>query len=681
MMSQHPCALSRAVLQGGVALVVTLSAMAAAAPAAAQQERPARWSLAARTDVVQSGGATELVLAAAVDEGWYLYALSQPAGGPQPLVIEVAGTGFRLAGAIGAPRPRTYADRTFDLFTAIHRGDVSFTLPVAVEGANGRREVAALVTYQMCNSTYCLPPRTDTVSTVVTVTGGIAGTAGPAALRADWSAAAAPESALATASDPGSIAPAFAPATAYTDSAAEVTSVPAVPASRAGPASLLAGPAAPLAFGQAAAAGPDGAAAVAGFLWLAILMGVLSLLTPCVFPMVPITVAYFGARESAAAGVRVRSAALYGAGIIGTFTAAGVFTSVVFGAGGVILLAANPWMNLAIAALFVLFALNLMGRLELRLPTRLISRAAQGGGSGGTGAFLMGGAFAVTSFTCTAPFVGTLLVLATQGSWRWPLLGLFAYASAFALPFVFLALAPGALTRLPRPGAWMRDIRMAVGILELAIAAKFISNVDLVWGWNVLTRDAVIIVWLVALALIVLLLLARRPAVFPRIAAATVTVMAALWLARGLDGHRLGELEAFLPPAAHGAFGVGAGELPWRLNDLDGSLAAAAAEGRPVLLDFTGYTCINCRWMEANMFPRRDVSALLDGFVRVRLYTDGKGAVYQQQQALQERMFGTVALPYYAILTPDGTPVSTFLGMTRRERDFIAFLRTGLDAH
>jgi thiol:disulfide interchange protein/signal transduction histidine kinase len=657
-----------ALLHGCTALVVALSA--AAAPAAAQQERPARWSLAARADVVQSGGATELVLSAAVDEGWYLYALSQPAGGPQPLLVEVAGAGFRLAGGIGAPRPRTYADRTFDLFTAIHRGNVIFTLPVAVEGANGRREVAALVTYQMCNSTYCLPPRTDTVSTVVTVAGDSAWTAGPPAVRAASSAAAPPDSALVTASDPGS-ASAFTPATAYSDAAA-VSSLPTIPAPHAGPA-------APLAFGQAAAAvGPSGAAAVAGFLWLAILMGVLSLLTPCVFPMVPITVAYFGARGSAAAGVRVRSAALYGAGIIGTFTAAGVFTAVVFGAGGVILLAANPWMNLAIAALFVLFALNLMGRLELRLPTSLISRAAHAGGADG-GAFLMGGAFAVTSFTCTAPFVGTLLVLATQGSWRWPLLGLAAYATAFALPFVLLALAPGALARLPQPGAWMRDVRAVVGILELAAAAKFISNADLVWGWNVLTRDVVIIAWLAALAAIVLLLLARRRAAWPRVAAAACTSLAAVVLARGLDGHRLGELEAFLPPAEYGALSAGADELPWRLNDLEGGLAAAAAEGRPLLLDFTGYTCINCRWMEAKMFPRREVRTLLDGYVRVRLYTDGKGAVYQQQQALQARMFGTVALPYYAILTPAGTPVSTFLGMTRRERDFISFLRTGLD--
>jgi thiol:disulfide interchange protein len=364
-----------------------------------------------------------------------------------------------------------------------------------------------------------------------------------------------------------------------------------------------------------------------------------------------------------------------------TFTAVGFAVAVLFGAGSVIRLASSPWMNLAIAALFLMFALNLLGVLELRLPTRLMGSAARLGSAGSaTGATLMGGAFAITSFTCTAPFVGTLLVLATQGSWQWPLLGLGVYAGAFALPFFLLALAPGALSRLPAPGVWMRDLRRALGILELAAAVKFVSNADLVWGWGVLSRSVVIAVALAAMLLIATVAVWRRPATPLRVASAALCLLAAVWLGRGVQGHRLGELEALLPPAPHGVVLAAGNELPWHHNDYGLSLRLAHDQQRPVLVDFTGYTCTNCRWMEANMFPRPEVRALLDQYVRVRLYTDGRGAVYEEQQALQERMFGTVALPYYAILTADGRPLATFLGMTRDRREFARFLETGLAA-
>jgi thiol:disulfide interchange protein len=686
-----------------------------------QVERPVRWTLEPAAGAGAGAGETVGVtgpdsvvfrLAAQIDEGWNLYAPTQPAAGPYAMEVSVA-AGWLKVGELVAPRPRRLPDRNFGIISEIYRGSLDFLLAVRpVDGGDGS-PLEVLVRYQACTSTYCLPPRTDTLRWAgaggAVEPAGARGAVEPAAAAAE-SAPAAPTAAANTAGDAVSAAAASAADVAANPDGGGVTD--AAPAAAGAPeadanADLTGSAAEPTwaVFGQRIAAGaPDGAASKLTFLWLALAMGLLSLLTPCVFPMVPLTVSYFGGDRSGGRpgddatvgatdglateggarrrrGARLRDATLFGAGIVVTFTAVGFAVAVLFGAGSVIRLASSPWMNLAIAALFLVFALNLLGVLELRLPTRLMSSASRLGGAGSAvGATLMGCAFAITSFTCTAPFVGTLLVLATQGSWQWPLLGLVVYAGAFALPFFLLALAPGALSHLPAPGVWMRDLRRGLGILELAAAVKFVSNADLVWGWGVLSRSVVIATALAAVLLIATVAVLRRPATPLRLVSAALCLLVALWLGRGLQGHRLSELEALLPPAPLGVVLAARGELPWHHNDYGLSLRLAEEQQRPVLVDFTGYTCTNCRWMEANMFPRPEVRALLDRYVRVRLYTDGRGAVYEEQQALQERMFGTVALPYYAILTADGRPLATFLGMTRDRREFARFLETGLAA-
>lgn len=648
------------------------------------QERPVRWTLE-RVDsgVVTAGpgqdaAALHTALRATVDRGWYLYAQEQPPGGPTPLRIFVAGP-FEMAAPVEAPRPRVYADRNFDLFTQIYRQSEAFGVTVRPRGGAG--ELQVLVTFQTCNDRYCLPARTDTL----TLDLGATPDGPPSPERRD----------AATARDPGPTRPGTGGVDAPVGGPKRLPSVPEDPGDAAGTLAVGATDDGGPAGADLMPAGSDapplrrGAAAWPGtadpslprFLWLAAVMGVLSLLTPCVFPMVPITVGFFSHR--AGRGTAVRTVGAFGAGIVATFTGLGMLVSVLVGAGGVVRLAANPWMNLAVAALFVLFALNLLGVWDLRLPRRLMQGAgtAASGRTDAAAALLMGGAFSVTSFTCTAPFVGTLLVLSAQGGWRWPLLGMVVYAVAFALPFVVLGLAPDRMARLPRAGPWMKGLMTTLAVVELAAAVKFISNADLVWRWGIFTRDVVILCWMTAaMALVVLFLRGVRRSPLPRIVAAGAALAAVIWLAGGLRGYRLGELEAFLPPAPEGLLlaRAGAGELPWRLNDYTGSVAASKAAGRPLFIDFTGYTCTNCRWMEANMFPRDEVRALLARYERVRLYTDGRGEPYEAQQRLQERLYGTVALPYYAVLAPEGRTVATFLGMTRDTRDFVQFLEDGL---
>jgi thiol:disulfide interchange protein len=424
-----------------------------------------------------------------------------------------------------------------------------------------------------------------------------------------------------------------------------------------------------------------------GFLWLAATTGLLSLLTPCVFPMVPVTIAYFSPPQGDTSPT-LRRPLLFGLGIIATFTVLGLALAAVFGAAGLNRFASDPWVNLTLAALFLLFAANLFGWLETPVPWRMVNaadRAAREVTPGSSlGALLMGATFTLTSVTCTAPFVGTLLVLASQGSWAMPVIGMLVYSSAFALPFVLLALLPRTVAKLPRAGKWMQTLRAMIGILEVGAAIKFVSNADLVMGWGVFTRNVVLLLW-AGLALAAAAYLARNAREGARrhrgIVGVSFSVGVALlvagWLVSGMNGRSLQQIEAFLPPAVPtAAAGSSANRAAtWMLNDYPGALNAARSTGRPVFVDFTGYTCTNCRWMEANIFSRPDVSAELGNFVLSRLYTDGDGEMYEKQQAFQEATFGTVALPLYAVIGADGKVRATFSGLTRNPAEFIAFLQ------
>jgi len=413
--------------------------------------------------------------------------------------------------------------------------------------------------------------------------------------------------------------------------------------------------------------------------------------------MVPITVSYFtnraGPRRGSGQGRSrrdaVKQALVYGFGIILTFTAVGFTIAVAFGASGLNRFAADPWLNLGVTALFVAFAFSLFGIYEITVPSRVLTAAAKADAGKGryTGTMLMGLAFTLTSFTCTAPFLGTLLVVAAQGNWQWPLAGMLAFSTVFALPFVILALAPQWIAALPKSGTWLIAVKATMGLLELAAAMKFLSNVDLVWRWGIFTRTVVLVSWIV-IAIVMVVYLAglvklgpvprlRRPGV-GRLVAVAAGIFLGVWLATGLAGRRLGELEAFLPPADLSGRANGA-ELSWIVNDYDAALAAARRQNRPLLVDFTGYTCTNCRWMEANMFPKPEVKQELDRYVRARLYTDGRGEPYRGYQEMEQKLFGTVALPYYAVFTPDGRAVLAFGGLTRNSQEFIAFLKQGLE--
>jgi thiol:disulfide interchange protein len=434
---------------------------------------------------------------------------------------------------------------------------------------------------------------------------------------------------------------------------------------------------------------------MSSFLWLAAVTGALSLLTPCVFPMIPITVTYFGGNANRSRAAVLGDALLFAGGIVVTFTALGLGLALLVGASGLARLAANPWVNIAIGLSFVAFALNLMGvwELHLRFIDRTVNSAdtvARNRPASAAASLLMGFAFTLASFTCTAPFVGPLLVSAARGDWHRPLIGMLVFSIVFSAPFFILAVLPGFMRHLPKPGSWMVSLRFLVGLAELGASLKFFSNADLVWRTHAISRNAIVGSW-AALALVGALYLlipivgsrgGKRLSV-PRAFATVVCAAIAFMVAQGLRGKSLGDLEAFLPPpdiseeASAGttlAAGHSDQRLGWILNDQQAALAKARQTGKLVLIDFTGYTCSNCRWMESNIFERTDVAAALDRYVLSRLYTDGQGPLYEKQQDFQERQFGTVALPLYAIVDANGRTVRTFAGLTRSPAEFLAFL-------
>ncbi|HXB24708.1 MAG TPA: cytochrome c biogenesis protein CcdA [Gemmatimonadaceae bacterium] len=407
------------------------------------------------------------------------------------------------------------------------------------------------------------------------------------------------------------------------------------------------------------------------YVWLAVTAGAVSLLTPCVFPMIPITVSYFTNHASSG----IRSALIFAGAIVGSFTALGLILALLFGATGVQRFAANPYLNILLAGLFVAFALNLFGVYQIAVPSRALTAldTAARSQTPVAGAMLMGLTFALTSFTCTAPFVGTVLVTAATGAWREPAIGMLAYSTVFALPFFVLALIPQWAARLPRAGRWMVSVKVVMGFLELAAALKFVSNADLVWHWGIFNRDVVLALWVALAGLMAAYLVASGPGSIPRLATAAAALGVGIWLATGLVGRSLGELESFLPPRASQRDSY-VMNLNWHVNDLPGAIALAKQSSKPVFIDFTGYTCTNCRWMEANVFARTEVKAELNRFALARLFTDGEGPMYENQQAYQEKTFNTVALPLYAVLAPDGHTIATLPGLTRDPAVFLAFL-------
>jgi len=376
-------------------------------------------------------------------------------------------------------------------------------------------------------------------------------------------------------------------------------------------------------------------------------------------------------------------------GIVVLFTGLGALLKVIAGPFGVVQLGNSPWVNAFIAAVFVVFGLSLLGAYELTLPSGLLTKmnqASEGGGYLGT--LLMGLTFTLTSFACIGPIVGPLLVASVQTSGLQPVFGMAAFSSGLAAPFFVLALFPSFLQKLPKSGGWLMRVKVVLGFVVLAIAMKYLSSADQILQTDWISREMFLACWIVLFALPGLYLLGflRLEGIQPedhlgvgRVLIAALFLMFSISLLPGLFGASLGNVEAFIPVQAKGVALLGgaveSAAPVWMKNQYKEALAKARAENKLVFINFTGYACTNCHWMKANMFPRPEINELLKDFVLVDLYTDGTDAPSEQNQQLEEKRFGTVAIPFYAIVDPDERTVATFPGLTRNASLFVTFLK------
>jgi thiol:disulfide interchange protein len=388
--------------------------------------------------------------------------------------------------------------------------------------------------------------------------------------------------------------------------------------------------------------------------------------------MIPITLSFFLNKPGA-----LRQAILFCLGIIVMFTAIGLAVTAVLGPFGVVQLGSNPWVNGFIAIVFIVFGLSLLGAFEITLPSSLLTKmdqASQRGGSVGT--LLMGLTFSLTSFACVGPFIGTLLASSVQNGGIQPALGMMTFASGLASPFFVLALFPAFLQRMPRSGGWLARVKIVLGFVILAVSLKYLSAIDQVLQWNVITRERFLAFWIVMFALPGLYLLGflRMEGVrqednlsVTRTLIGAAFLIFSISLVPGMFGGPLGELDSYVPVAKESVGGATRTGQVWLKNDLDGAIARAKAENKRVLVAFTGYACTNCHWMKANMFTKPEIAETLSNFILVELYTDGTDAESDKNQKLQESTFQTVAIPFYAIFDGDRGAVAKFASLTRNK--------------
>jgi thiol:disulfide interchange protein len=582
-------------------------------------------------------------LTGTIESGWHLYSPTTPKGGPIPTMVSLADSPVVAGVKLYEPKPERKLDPNFNIDTETYQGEVVFLLDIELkkDAAAGPVELTAQIRYQCCSDKLCLPPKRKTASATISI-------------------------------DPGAPATAIAIPAGYTE-------FPSTSAAKPAPASTQPAPVAPAPKSQD----------LGRFLLIAFGAGLAAIFTPCVFPMIPFTVSYFLKRQNTRQREGILQALVFCLGIIVLFTGLGLITKAIAGPFGVVQLGNSPWVNGFVAIVFIVFGLSLLGAYELTLPSALVNRldqASQRGGYGGT--LLMGLTFTLTSFACIGPIVGPLLVASVQTSGLQPVLGMAAFATGLAAPFFLLALFPSYLQRLPKSGGWLMRVKVVLGFIVLAVSLKYLSSVDQVLQKGLISRELFLAAWVVLFALPGLYLLGflRLEGIKPdehlgvgRMLLGAVFLIFSLSLLPGMFGSSLGELEGYIPVAAKpAALSSGAsGEAVWMKNQYREALAKARQENKLVFLNFTGYACTNCHWMKANMFPRPEISGLLKDFVLVDLFTDGTDAVSEQNQQLEEKRFGTVAIPFYAILDPDEHVIATFPGLTKKTEEFANFLKSG----
>ena len=639
----------------------------------------------------------EIVFTAAIDKGWHVYSTELGDGGPISATFNVDKTsGIELLGKL-KPVGKEVAtfDKLFEMKVRYFENTAKFIQKVKLTG--GAYEIEGYLEYGACDDESCLPP-----TEVPFKFSGVAKTANAAAAKAEQ-----PEKKEVEKKEEA------APVVSK-DTVAMMELVPATTTDAstgiqpAGASGELWKPV----ISELQALGEEHTQGDMSWIYIFVtgfLGGLLALFTPCVWPIIPMTVSFF-LKRSKDKKKGIRDAWTYGASIVVIYVALGLAITLIFGASALNALSTNAIFNILFFLMLVVFAASFFGAFEITLPSKW-SNAVDSKAESTTGLlsiFLMAFTLSLVSFSCTGPIIGFLLVqVSTTGSIVAPAIGMLGFAIALALPFTLFALFPSWLKSMPKSGGWMNVIKVTLGFLELAFALKFLSVADLAYGWRLLDRETFLALWIVIFALLGFYLLGKIK--FPhddddnkvgvtRFFMALVSLAFAVYMVPGLWGAPLKAVSAFAPPMQTQDFNLYKNEVHAKFDDYDLGMEYARLNGKPVMLDFTGYGCVNCRKMEAAVWTDPKVSDLINNdYVLITLYVDNKTpltepvkivengtertlrTVGDKWSYLQRVKFGANAQPFYVLLDNQGKPLNKSYAYDEDIPKYIEFLQTGLE--
>ena len=661
----------------------------------AQIHTPVKWKI----KLEDSGKPEkEIVFTAVADKGWHLYDMNLPAGGPVSTSITYETMkGAELVGkVVSSVAPTSVYDELFAMNLRWYSGTVTFTQKIKVTDAKAFK-LAGELEFMACNDETCLPPERVEFSfnrknITMTDAGVVAGESDDQSAADSLSLAQGTDSLSVSADgeNAGQLVNPTKIAEALSDNVDLWT--PVIDELKA--------------FGESPLDGSDSSLL---FIFLAgFAGGFIALLTPCVWPMIPMTVSFFLKRTKNKKKA-IKDAVMYGVSIIVIYLALGLLITGIFGASALNDLSTNAVFNLLFFALLVLFAVSFFGAFEMVLPSSWTNKldAKADSTSGILSIFFMAFTLALVSFSCTGPIIGTLLVqAASMGSIVAPAVGMFGFAFALAIPFSVFAIFPNMLQSMPKSGGWLNSVKVVLGFLELALALKFFSVADLAYGWRILDRETFLVLWIVIFAMLGFYLLGKirfshdselKYVSVPRLFMAIVSLAFAVYMVPGLWGAPLKSISAFAPPLYTQDFNLYEDEVHAQFDDYEAGMAYAKKNNKPVMIDFSGYGCVNCRKMEASVWTNPGVKQIIENdYVLITLFVDDKTklpevieieehgktrklkTVGDKWSYLQRSKFGANAQPFYVLLDNNGKPLSHSYAYDEDVNKYIQFLQGGL---
>lgn len=621
----------------------------------------------------------EIVFTASIEQGWHVYSTDLGDGGPISATFNTDKlTGAQLDGKL-RPVGKEIAsfDKLFEMDVRYFEHTAQFVQKLKLTG--GDYQVTGYLEYGACNDENCLPPTQVEFS----FSGKAEGTS--ASVQTETPA-----------------------------EQADMAAAPAVIGSADGPTSVVVSDNdlwSPV-INELNALGETTSQEDMSWLYIFItgfVGGLLALFTPCVWPIIPMTVSFF-LKRSKDKKKGIRDAWTYGASIVVIYVTLGLAITAIFGANALNALSTNAIFNIFFCLMLVVFAASFFGAFEITLPSKW-SNAVDSKAEATTGLlsiFLMAFTLSLVSFSCTGPIIGFLLVqVSTTGNVIAPAVGMLGFAIALALPFTLFALFPSWLKSMPKSGGWMNVIKVTLGFLELAFALKFLSVADLAYGWRILDRETFLALWIVLFALLGFYLLGKikfphddddTKVSVPRFFLALASLAFAVYMVPGLWGAPLKAVSAFAPPMQTQDFNLYNNEVHAKFDDYDAGMKYAREHGKPVMLDFTGYGCVNCRKMELAVWTDMKVADLINNdYVLITLYVDNKTrlpepvkvmengtertlrTVGDKWSYLQRVKFGANAQPFYVLIDNEGKPLNKSYSYDEDIDKYVDFLQTGLD--